>query len=321
MAIVVSNEDNITTNVNTPIDINVLYNDLIPNAVILNSLEIVANEGPTNGTATVNANNTVTYTPNPGYVGTDRFRYRICSNTNSCDEAYVNIVVGAADIAVTKTINPINPAIGSSLTFTVNVKNNGPYNATGVRVIDLLPAGYTFVSATTTAGSYNNTTGNWIIGNLNVNVERTLTVNAVLKATGPYTNTAQASSLMFDPDLTNNTAIATPSTVPSAIVSTRCFVGNAFQQVTVDLTGDPDSSGWTVKYSHAGTTYTESGILTSPFIYKPTKSGLFYIISVTDGKGLTVNYPTNPPTNLLVKKIVQSCSAVTNPSLLNRAGR
>lgn len=74
LAIVVSNNDNTTTNVDTPVVINPLTNDLITSAFILSSLQIVNGEGPANGTVTVNPNNTVTYTPNTGFIGIDRFR-------------------------------------------------------------------------------------------------------------------------------------------------------------------------------------------------------------------------------------------------------
>lgn len=315
LAIVVSNNDNATTNVNTPIVINPLNNDLIPSAVILNSLQIVNGEGPANGTVVVNPNNTVTYTPNTGFIGIDRFRYRICSNTNSCDEAYVTVVVGSSDIAVVKTVNPTHPAIGGNVTFTVTVTNKGPHAAAGVRVIDLLPVGYTFTSATATGGSYSSASGNWMIGDLGINSPRTLTINSVLKTTGPYTNTAKASSLMYDPDLSNNTATATPATVPSAIVSTTCIAGNSVQQIRVDLTGDPDVSGWTLRYTYDGVAQTVSNIQTSPFTFQPAKPGTFYVTSVTDGKGLRVNYPVNPPVDLLVKKVVHSCQILTNPVL------
>jgi len=321
LAIVVSNDDNATTNVNIPVVINPLNNDLIPSAVILTSLQIVSGEGPTNGTVTVNPNNTVTYTPNTGFIGIDRFRYRICSNTNSCDEAYVTVVVGSSDIAVVKSVNPTHPAIGGAVAFTVTVTNKGPHAAAGVRVIDLLPVGYTFTSATATGGSYSNTSGNWMIGDLGVNSSRILTINALLKNTGPYTNTAKASSLMHDPDLTNNTATATPATVPSAIVSTTCIAGNSVQQVRVDLTGDPDVNGWTVRYTYDGVAQTVTNIQSSPFTFQPAKPGTFYVTSVTDGKGLRVNYPVSPPVDLLVKKVIHSCQILTNPMLPSKISK
>lgn len=312
LAIVVANADNVTTNVNTPIIINPLTNDLIPSAVILQSLEIVSGEGPNHGTVMVNSNNTVTYTPNTGYIGIDRFRYRICSNTNSCDEAYVDIVIGASDIAVTKSINPATPNTGNALTFTITATNNGPHDAVGVRVIDLLPAGYTFTSASVTGGSYNNASGNWIVGNLAVGASRTLTINATLRSTGPYTNTATASSLMYDPDLSNNVAHVTPQTVPSALVYAECTAGQALQQIIVNLTGEP---GWTINFTYNGISYTQTGITSSPFIYHPPEQGIFYVTSVTAGNGSSVAYPTTAPLDIRVRSWAYNCQVITNPML------
>ena len=57
-----------------------------------------------------------------------------------------------ADLAVTKTVSDATPNVGDQITFTVTLSNNGPNDATGVQVTDLLPAGLTFVSANSQPG-------------------------------------------------------------------------------------------------------------------------------------------------------------------------
>ena len=52
------------------------------------------------------------------------------------------------------------------MTFTVTATNNGPAAVTGVHVTDLLPSGYTFVSATPSVGTYAAATGSWAVGTL-----------------------------------------------------------------------------------------------------------------------------------------------------------
>ena len=123
--------------------------------------------------------------------------------------------VSCADLMVTKTVNNAMPVIGSNLTFTIVVKNNGAANATVVKVMDQLPTGYDYVSSTTSSGVYSNGTGIWTIGDLANGASVTLTVTAIVKSTGSYANTAAVSGNEEDPDLTNNSSTVNP--VPGLI--------------------------------------------------------------------------------------------------------
>ena len=119
-----------------------------------------------------------------------------------------------ADLAIVKTASP-TPAVvaGQQLTYTLAATNNGPSPATGVTVSDPLPTSLTFVSATTSQGtfSYNNGTLTASLGSLadgasaNVNVVTTVAASA----TGTVTNTATISGDQTDPYLANNTSSVT----------------------------------------------------------------------------------------------------------------
>jgi uncharacterized repeat protein (TIGR01451 family)/gliding motility-associated-like protein len=119
--------------------------------------------------------------------------------------------VSCTDLIVTKSVNNATPTIGNNLTFTIVVKNNGIGDATGVKVTDQLPAGYTYVSATVTAGTYNNATGIWTVGTLLNGTTATLTVTATVKATGSYVNTAVIAGNETDPDVSNNVSTVNPT--------------------------------------------------------------------------------------------------------------
>ncbi|WP_206412552.1 NEW3 domain-containing protein, partial [Lysobacter enzymogenes] len=67
---------------------------------------------------------------------------------------------------MTKTASSATPTVGTNVTFTVTVTNNGPSAAAGVNVNDQLPSGYTFVSANPSTGTYTAGTGVWAVGNL-----------------------------------------------------------------------------------------------------------------------------------------------------------
>ena len=113
------------------------------------------------------------------------------------------------DLEIGKTVSNATPEVGSEVTFTVTVKNNGPSNATNVIVNDLLKAGYNYISSTPSVGSYNPANGIWTIGNLNVGSQvqltMTVSVNANLSS-DEYINTATTSGAELEQNLTNNTA-------------------------------------------------------------------------------------------------------------------
>jgi len=76
-----------------PVTIPVLANDSDPDG---QSLSIVAVSQPANGTVTVNAGGTITYTPGPGFVGTDRFVYTATDGAGGSGSAEVQVTVGRA---------------------------------------------------------------------------------------------------------------------------------------------------------------------------------------------------------------------------------
>ncbi|MGH8172736.1 MAG: DUF7507 domain-containing protein, partial [Rhodanobacteraceae bacterium] len=112
------------------------------------------------------------------------------------------------------------PNIGDTVTFTITAHDNGPNDATGVVVTDLLPAGLGFVSATPSQGAYSSATGLWNIGTLTSGGSTstaTLTIVATVTATGALTNTATVTlSDQPDPNSTNDSASASLNGNPLA---------------------------------------------------------------------------------------------------------
>ena len=86
----VANDDYRGTSINTSVDVDVLFNDTgLEDGGIIISIET----NPQNGTLQINADNTITYTPDNNYLGTDEFVYRVCDKDNDCDIATVTITV------------------------------------------------------------------------------------------------------------------------------------------------------------------------------------------------------------------------------------
>lgn len=116
-------------------------------------------------------------------------------------------LVGSSDIALTKSVDNPTPGLSTNVVFTVTASNNGPSNATGVAVNDLLPVGLAFVSATPSTGSCSNVTGLWTIGSLGNGASATLTITATVNRTQAMVNQASKSAEgEVDPRGNNNTA-------------------------------------------------------------------------------------------------------------------
>ena len=102
--------------------------------------------------------------------------------------------VALIDLELTKTVDNPTQSIGSNVNFTISLVNQGPSDATGVAVADLLPSGFSFVSSTPSVGTYDNASGVWTIGDFAATATASLVLEATVLASGDYTNTAQVSA-------------------------------------------------------------------------------------------------------------------------------
>ena len=135
-------DDVTSTDENTPIDIDILANDInIPSDGTLTLTD------PSNGTVTVNdgstpddiSDDTITYTPNDDFNGTDTFEYTVCDAMNDCDTAIITVTVGTPpmvdvvdDVASTEEDTPVDidilsndTGIPSDGTLTLTDPSNG----------------------------------------------------------------------------------------------------------------------------------------------------------------------------------------------------
>jgi gliding motility-associated-like protein/uncharacterized repeat protein (TIGR01451 family) len=143
--------------------------------------------------------------------------YTLIVTVNGCASAPADITVivnnCVADLSVVKTVDNAHPLIGHTVTFTITVTNNGPYDATGVKVTEILQSGYAYVSSTTTTGTYDHLTGIWTIGNLNNGASEILTVTVTVIAAGNYVNTATITG--NQPDLNSMNDISVIEAFPT----------------------------------------------------------------------------------------------------------
>jgi uncharacterized repeat protein (TIGR01451 family) len=102
------------------------------------------------------------------------------------------------------------------VTFTANVVNQGPQDATGVIFKDTIPSGLTFVSATATPGSCVQASGvvSCTIGALASAFESSISIVATPASVGTLSNTMNVSGNESDPVSANNTATQNVTVVP-----------------------------------------------------------------------------------------------------------
>ncbi|MGB7428249.1 MAG: Ig-like domain-containing protein, partial [Microcoleaceae cyanobacterium] len=94
-----ANDDRAIVTVDTPATIDVLFNDFDPQndpltVTVNGATSFTTDEG---GTVTVNADNTLSYTPAAGYLGADSFSYEIDDGNGNTDTAIVELDVQQAN--------------------------------------------------------------------------------------------------------------------------------------------------------------------------------------------------------------------------------
>lgn len=209
----------------------------------------------------------------------------VTANNSVTEPTTVNASV---DLSITK-VDDADPVVpGATLQYTMVVTNNGPSQATGVTVNDTLPAGLTFVSATSTVGTATNA-GNVITGNVGTlasGASATITVTATVSATatGTLSNTATVTGTETESNATNNSATQTTDIAVAGSISGRVYLdqnqsgvfdtGEAgLSGVTITLTGT-DTGGAAVNRtttSAADGTYTFDNVLPGTYSLQQTQ--------------------------------------------------
>lgn len=195
----------------------------------------------------------------------------------------------SADLALTKIVNDGSPQEGDTVSYTVTITNAGPGSATVVQVMDLLPAGVTFVSAVPAQGTYDSISGDWFVGNLGVGSSANLLLQAdVDTGTGgsTITNTVTVDFLsQIDPNPGNDIATVdiVPVGTPSLLVlKTATIIEDPINGVT-----NPKAiPGGTVRYLIA-TANSGSGIVDADTLFVTDVIPNNTALRVTDFDGAT----------------------------------
>ncbi|HYO75439.1 MAG TPA: hypothetical protein VE010_03165, partial [Thermoanaerobaculia bacterium] len=178
------------------------------------------------------ATNAITF--NAGASGTTKVMVTVTLNGCSAS-SFQNVTINGtqqpttADVSVAKSA-PSTVQAGALLSYSIDVANHGPADATDVRMIDTLPAGVTVTSIND--GPWNCSTSNGRVtcsGALPAGANRLITITvSAPQQTGAITNTARIESNISDPVSNNNVSsvitnvTAAPvncSTVPPSLIA------------------------------------------------------------------------------------------------------
>jgi uncharacterized repeat protein (TIGR01451 family) len=148
-------------------------------------------------------------------------------------------VVELTDLGVTKSASANTVTAGTPLTYTLTATNDGPSDASGVTVSDVLPTELIHVSDTPSQGSFSPATGSWTVGVLGAGQSATLNVvtNVDPGASGEVVNAVSISGNETDRNPANDAASVSTAVVRSADLS-----------VTKTDSPDPVAAGGTLTY-------------------------------------------------------------------------
>ncbi|QHL86705.1 DUF11 domain-containing protein [Nibribacter ruber] len=159
-------------------------------------------------------------------------------------------VLPVAEVAVTNTLVTTELYNGGTATFTVKASNNGPDVATGLQILDALPAGLEYVSSETSSGAYDPATGIWTLGTdllSGSSNAQTMTLVARIKGAGAFSTTASKvePAQVFDQVAANNTATAggTATKAADVVVTSSLPAGPYYPSEFISIVIDAANLG------------------------------------------------------------------------------
>lgn len=157
---------------------------------------------PTNGTTPGGESSQVSVLLDATGLPLGQYTAELCAASNDPVAPLLSIpvtmtVVAEADLGITKLDSPDPVRVGESITYTLTASNQGPDEATGVTVVDTLPDGVTFVSAsagcTALAGEVT-----CDVGTLAMGADAQFTIVVTADVVGTVTNQAKISGDVID---------------------------------------------------------------------------------------------------------------------------
>ena len=227
-------------------DVHILHNSRVGQQVFSGTISGFGSAQSFDGTVTVAAGDTLDFLVGDGGNG------YVSDTTSVAATIRYPGPASSADLAVTITDSPDPVPVGSPVTYSVTVTNNGPVAATGVSVVARGPVDLPFNSVTIP------------VGELASGATRSFQLVFTPAVVGTFSATATVTATENDPNLTNNsftatTQIAPKSTFELAQAQYEVREGDGFAVLTVRRTGDISGTARVDYTTVDGTATTPSG--------------------------------------------------------------
>ena len=238
--------------------VNATVVDLIPSGLIYTAEDIVVSKGSfannkwTIGDMELGETQTMTVTTIVNATNTTIVNnVNVTSETHDPNETNNNdsnktVVLPEADLEVTKLVSAETTRNGSTVVWTIIVKNNGPDAAINAYAVDVIPSEliYTAADIVVSKGSFAN--NKWTIGDMANGETQTMKITTIVNATNTtIVNNVNVTSETPDPNETNNNDSNKTVVSPEADLE-------VIKQVSAETTRNGSTVVWTIIVKNNG---------------------------------------------------------------------
>ncbi|WP_437399299.1 gliding motility-associated C-terminal domain-containing protein [Flagellimonas lutimaris] len=143
--------------------------------------------------------------------------------------------VPSADLNLDISVDNSSPDVGDQITFTIILANEGPSDALGVEVKNILPDGFTYISDDS-SGSFNPSNGRWDVGSLALETQIVLHIVAEVNPSGDYTAiTKVVDAVFFDADSTPDNNILSEDDQDEQLITPRYITDISISKTVNDM--------------------------------------------------------------------------------------
>ena len=242
-------------------------------------------------------------------------------------------VFSPADLSLTNTDSSDPVRAGDQLTYTLNVTNNGPSDATGVVLTDTLPSGVTLQAVNFSQGACTTQPGQvrCELGSISVGSLAAVGIRLIpdsIAGTTLITNTATVTAQEEDSDITNNTTSQDTRVTPVADISitTTDFpaivaVGGAFTySLTVINNGPSQVTGVVLTSRLPGRVIFQSATSTQESCIESNGTVLCHLGALDVGAQAVITMPVETRfgfETVIIANLVNVTGSEFDPSTLN----